>query len=301
MSIQPEEACPETCRAGVGTNGSKRTIHRGRRLVAIVASAIVGGYVAICVGLFLAQRRLIYFPPAGYGTTPRDLGLAYEDLTLTTEDGVGLAAWLVLRDGARATVLFCHGNADNMSDLCTSVRALHQLGYSVLLFDYRGYGRSRGQPSEVGLYRDAEAAWRYLTEVRGLPANRIVIAGRSLGGAVAIDLAARHAPAALVVECTFASLVDIGQRQYPLLPVGWLCRDRFESIKKIPKVSCPKLFLQGTADELIPLEDARRLFAAAAEPKQLIETPGQHNNAGFEYSSDYTRRLAEWLGAALSE
>lgn len=300
MPVQPQETGP-TAVPGDGGKGTKRPAHRVRRFIIIIAVAIVAGYIAVCLGLFLAQRHVIYFPPTGYRLTPGDVGLRYEDLTLTSDDGLALAAWQVPRDGARTTVLFCHGNAENMSDLCSSLKTLHQLGHSVLIFDYRGYGRSTGEPSEAGLYRDAEAAWRYLTEVQGLPPDRIVLLGRSLGGAVAIDLAARHPPAALVVECTFASLVDIGQRQYPLLPVNWLCRDRFESIRKIPQVSCPKLFLHGTADELIPLEDARRLFAAAPEPKQFIETPGQHNDAGFEYSSHYTRLLAEWLAAAVGE
>jgi fermentation-respiration switch protein FrsA (DUF1100 family) len=181
------------------------------------------------------------------------------------------------------------------------VRALHQLGCSVLVLDYRGYGRSTGEPTEAGLYRDAEAAWRYLTEVRGVPPKQIVLMGRSLGGAVVIDLAARLTPGALVVECTFPSLVDIARRLYPYLPVGLLCRDRFESLKEIPQVRCPTLFFHGTYDGLVPLEDARRLFAAAPEPKQFIETPGHHNSAGFEYSEDYERQFGEWLATALGD
>jgi fermentation-respiration switch protein FrsA (DUF1100 family) len=109
-----------------------------------------------------------------------------------------------------------------------------------------------------------------------------------------------HPPAALVVESTFTSLAEIGQREYPLLPVGLLCRHRYDSIRKVPHITCPKLFLHGAADELVPIENARRLFTAAAEPKEFIETPGGHNDGGFEYDWEYTRKLTDWLEQALS-
>lgn len=287
--------------SGSDTGPTKQPAFRVRRLATILAIALAAGYLAVCVGLFLAQRHLIYFPSPHYGSTPGDVGLPYEDFTLTTDDGIALAAWYVPGERARPTILFCHGNGGNMSDLCSALKSLHRLGYSALIFDYRGYGRSAGQPSEAGLYRDAEAAWHHLVQVRGAPPSQIVLMGRSLGGPVAIDLAARHTPAALVVECTFASLVDIGQREYPLLPVSLLCRDRFESIRKLPQVTCPKLFLHGTSDELIPLEEARRLFAAAPEPKRFVETPGGHNDAGFEYNPEYVRLLGDWLESSLGK
>ncbi len=299
---QPQESKPQADTST--TLGAARKLPKSfrrwlRRLVIIIAVTIVAAYIAICAVMFVNQRRLIYYPRAAYNRTPADVGLSYEDVTLTTDDGVTLAAWYVPCEPARATVLHCHGNAENISHICSSVQALHQLGCSVLVLDYRGYGRSTGKPTEDGLYRDAEAAWRYLTEVRGVPPKRIVLMGRSLGGAVVIDLATRHTPGALVVECTFPSVVDIARRLYPYLPVGLLCRDRFDSLKKVPQVRCPKLFFHGTYDGLVPLEDARRLFAAAPEPKHFIETPGHHNSAGFEYSEDYERQFGEWLASAL--
>ena len=274
----------------------KRT---ARRLLAIVFGTVVFTYIAVCVVIFAAQDRLIYYPSRDYRITPADLGLPYDDLTLTTADGVAIAAWYVPHPAARATALFCHGNAENLADLCQAIKSLHRLRCNVLAFDYRGYGRSTGKPSERGTYVDADAAWRYLVETRGTLPQQIVIIGRSLGGAVAIDLAARHTPGALVLESTFTSLVDIGQREYPLLPVGLLCRNRCESIKKVPAITCPKLFFRGTRDELIPLDNARRLFAAAAEPKEAIETPGGHNDGGFEYNAATLHQLDTWLEAAV--
>jgi uncharacterized protein len=271
-----------------------------RRLLILILSTVAATYLAVCAVIYAIQDRLVYYPSPDYRITPRDVGLAYEDLTLTTADGVTIAAWYVPRPAARTTALFCHGNAENLADLCQTIKSLHRLRCNVLAFDYRGYGHSAGHPNEPGTYADADAAWRYLVETRGTPPAQIVIIGRSLGGAVAIDLAARHTPGALVLESTFTSLVDIGQREYPLLPVGLLCRNRYDSIKKVPAITCPKLFFRGTRDELIPPDNARRLFAAAAEPKEAIETPAGHSDAGFEYNAATLHQLDAWLDAALA-
>ncbi|MFH0983091.1 MAG: alpha/beta hydrolase [Planctomycetota bacterium] len=251
------------------------------------------------MAIFSLQAQLIYFPDREYWTTPESLGLGVEDLTLTTADGLSLAAWYLPHNEAKGTVLFCHGNAGNLANRVDSLKTLHHLGYNVLIFDYRGYGRSEGKPSEAGLYHDAEAAWRHLDVVRSEPPERIILFGESLGGAVAIDLAARHRPAALVVQSSFTSLIDIGKLQYPYLPVGLLCTHRYDSIKKVPNITCPKLFIHGAADELVPIENGRRLYEAAAEPKTFLLTPGGHNDGGFEYDLEYTRKLGDWLDRAL--
>ncbi len=266
------------------------------RLARLALGTILAAYVLICVAIFFFQGHLVYFPTRDYPATPTDtVGLPFEDVTLTTEDGLSLAAWYVPHREAKGTVLFCHGNAGNMAGRCQTLKSFHRLGYAVLIFDYRGYGRSTGTPDEEGLYRDAEAAWRYLTEARGETPERIVLFGRSLGSAVAIELATRHRPGALVVEAAFGSLVDVGQRQYPFLPVRLLSTHRYESIKKVTHIDCPKLFLHGTDDELVPLALARRLYEVAAPPKAFIETPGGHNDSGFEYSPEYTGRMGSWL------
>jgi fermentation-respiration switch protein FrsA (DUF1100 family) len=175
------------------------------------------------------------------------------------------------------------------------------LRFSVLIFDYRGYGSSEGSPSEQGTCRDAEAAWRFVTEEKGESPGRVIIFGRSLGGGIAVDLAARHEPAALVVESTFTSIVDVGRLHYPLLPVGLLCRYRYESIDKVSHIKCPKLFFHGSGDELISIEIGRRLYAAAAEPKRFIETPGGHNDAGFLYNESYGKMFEVFLDDLLAD
>jgi len=287
-------------------SGNARTlVHRNvnaskRYLVRIVVVAVCA-YMGVCVVVGLLQARLIYFPTRGYAATPGDVGLTFEDLTLKTADGVNIAAWYVPCEAARGTLIFAHGNGGNIADRLHAVKLLHGMGVNVLIFDYRGYGRSEGRPTEDGTYQDAEAAWRYLTETRGEPPERIVLFGESLGGAVAIELARRHRPGALVVESTFTSLVDVGRLHYPLLPVRWLLTYRYESIKKVSDITCPKLFIHGRDDTLVPMANARKLFEAAAEPKQFLETPGDHNEAGFTYSPEYTQRLAAFLDKALLE
>jgi fermentation-respiration switch protein FrsA (DUF1100 family) len=268
---------------------------RVKRLAAIVLLT----YLGVCVLVALLQSRLIYFPTRGYPVTPADVGLTFEDLTLTTNDGISIAAWYVPHPEAKGTILFCHGNAGNISDRLHSIKVLQAMGMNVLIFDYRGYGRSTGRPSERGTYEDADAAWRYLTETRGQPPDRIVPFGRSLGGAVAIDLAKHHAPAALVVESTFTNLVDVGRLHYPLLPVRLLLSYRYDSVDKVPLIACPKLFFHGEDDSLIPIENGRKLFDAAADPKQFVTTPGDHNESGFTYSTEFTNRLEAFLETVL--
>jgi len=289
--------------AGSGVDGcSQRDARRRfgwatrvRRLVIVVVLA----YLGVCVLARLLQSWLMYFPTRGYPTTPSDLGLDFEDLTLKTGDGVSIAAWFVPHADPKGTVIFCHGNAGNISDRLDSVKLLHNMGVNVLIFDYRGYGRSEGRPSEQGTYKDAEAAWRYLVDTRGELPQQVVLFGRSLGGAVAIDLAKRHHPGALVVESTFTSAVDVGRLHYPLLPVRLLLSYRYDSISKVPHITCPKLFLHGRDDTLIPFDNGLKLFEAAAGPKQFIETPGGHNEGGFTYSREYTDRLERFLSDAL--
>jgi fermentation-respiration switch protein FrsA (DUF1100 family) len=270
--------------------------HRIRRVLITVAAT----YIAVCVLLFLFQSHLIYFPTRGeYDTTPADIGLEYEDLILGTADGRSIAAWYVGRAGAKGSVIFCHGNAGNMADRLYDIKLLTSQGYNVLIFDYAGYGRSEGRPTERATYEDAEAVWRYLVEVRGESPQRVVLFGRSLGGAVAIELAQRHAPAALVVESTFTRLADVGQTHYPLLPVRLLLRHDYDSISKVPGLLCPKLFLHGTDDELIPIDQARRLFLRASPPKEFIETPGGHITGGFTYDAAHMSRFTDFVDAAL--
>jgi uncharacterized protein len=266
----------------------------------LIGSAVLL-YLAIVALLWFAESRLIYFPGSERRLTlpPAALQLPIERAELTTEDGVKLVGWVMPAAASTSGfwLLVCHGNAGNLSqfDRPAHYAALRQLGLNLFAFDYRGYGESGGMPSEYGLYRDADAAYRYLREERGVPAERIIAFGHSLGSAVAIDLASRVHTAGLIVEGGLVSVAQRGQELYPFIPVRWIARTRFSSIDKIPKVTAPKLFLHAVADEVIPLSHGRRLFQAAAEPKTLVELAGTHSDAFAVDSVRYFGSIADFM------
>ena len=267
-----------------------------------IAAAV---YVGLCILLFFRQPRMVYFPLARVMQKPSDIGLAYESAALMTADNVRLAGWYVPCAGTRGTVLMCHGNGGNIGDRLHPIGLFHELGLNVLIFDYRGYGESAGKPSETGTYRDACAAWQYLTEKRNTPPDKIVVFGRSLGGAVAAGLAecSAHAeqvaPAALILEATFTSIPDMGVRLYPWLPIRLLCRYRYNTLARLERIHCPVLIAHSRDDEMIPFAHGQKLFAAARDPKTFCELTGDHNEGEVLTAPAYRRALDAFLTARL--
>jgi hypothetical protein len=257
----------------------------------IAALLIVAGGLIV-----LFETRLIYFPSRGHAVTPGALGLAFEELSLTAEDGVQIHGWyLPLRD-ARATVLVSHGNAGNIADrLDRALLFQARLRTSVLLYDYRGYGKSEGSPDEAGTYRDARAAYRYLVERKRLDPKRLVLFGESLGSAVALELALAEPAAALVLESPFASVPEMA-RTTMLAPLAPFVRTRYDNLGKIGRLRMPLFVLHGERDEVVPFAQGRRLFDAAPEPKRFFAIRGAHHNdtylAGGE---EYWQALADFL------
>jgi fermentation-respiration switch protein FrsA (DUF1100 family) len=255
-------------------------------------------WCAFALYLFLMQPRLLYYPEIPGReliATPADIGLDYETVRLTTSDGLGLVGWFVPYPRARATLLFLHGNAGNISHRLDSIRLFHQLGLAVFIIDYRGYGESGGRPSEDGTYRDATAAWEYLVGQRHLTPGEIVIFGRSLGGAVAADLAGRTQPAAVFLESTFVSVPDLAAKLYPWLPVRWLSRYRYDTGAKLASIPAPLLIAHSPDDEIIPYAQGRRLFELAREPKQFLKLRGGHNGGFLVDREAYARAVDVFL------
>jgi len=256
-------------------------------------------YLALCVVVYLTQARLVYFPGPPPRATPADLGLEYRELALTSSDGVELHGWFIPAVAARGAVLVSHGNAGSIELRLELARAFHELGASVLLYDYRGYGKSSGRPDEEGTYRDAEAAYAHLTVVEGLPSERIVLYGESLGTGVTIELARRHPCAAVIAESAFTSLPDVGAKAYPYLPVHLLARYRYDNLAKIAGLGAPLLLIHSPTDEIVPVEHARQLFEEAREPKQLLLTEGGHNDGGFQQRAEWRAEVGRFLERVL--
>lgn len=238
--------------------------------------------VLLLLALFwLTQRRLIYFPLADRLPQAASLLPAASEVSFETEDAVQLGGWLLppAGDPAGLTVLVFNGNAGNRADRAALAAGLALRGFSVLLFDYRGYGGNPGSPSEVGLLRDARAALAYLEQRPEHRSDRIVYFGESLGAAVAVGLAVERPPAALVLRSPFSSLVEVGKFHYPYLPVRWVLRDRFPSIDSIRRVGSPLLVVAGREDRVVPFEQSRALFeAAGSRDKRFVAIDGADHN-----------------------
>lgn len=264
--------------------------------------AILGaGYLTVLLWVLVFQDRLVYHPARELVVTPAARGWAYEDLRLRAADGVTIDAWVLPLAGARGWVLFCHGNAGNISHRLETIEIFRGLGLSVLLFDYRGFGASEGQPSEEGTYRDAAAAWDHLTQTLGVDPGRIVVWGRSLGGAVAAELAAGKPCAGLVLESTFADIRSLGARLYPYLPIRLLSRYRYETARNASRARCPVMVIHSPEDELIASSHADEIFEVAPDPKRLLAIRGNHNN-GFLLSGEvYTGAVDAFLGDILGK
>ena len=262
-----------------------------------VLLVVAAAYALLVLTVYLMQGSMLYLanmPGRAIVTTPRELGLEFEDVTLETDDGVRLHGWFIPGASTR-TLLFFHGNAGNISHRLDSIRQFHDLGLSVFIIDYRGYGRSEGRTTEQGVYRDADAAWRYLVENRGIRADDIVVFGRSLGASIAAHLAARQQPAALVVESAFTSVPDVAQEIYPWLPVRWLSRLRHATRDEIRNVDCPVLVIHSRDDEIIPFHHGEAIYAAAKEPRMLLVIRGTHNDAFLRDEARYLDGLRNFL------
>ena len=224
----------------------------------------------------------IYRPTKEWTATGADLGRPFEDVYFTASDGVRLNAWFfpAAADSPRApfAVLICHGNGGNISHRLNLCQALLRTGVSVLVFDYRGYGRSGGKLSEEGTYRDAQAAWQWLRQ-RGFAAEKIIALGESLGGGIASELALRETVGGLVLQSTFTNIADLGAEFFPWLPVRWLNTIKYDTLKKLPRVRVPVLVMHSRHDELIRFHHAEKNFAAANQPKLFWETNGGHNHS----------------------
>ncbi len=243
---------------------------------------------------YLFQDRILFPATRELDRDPNTFDWRYDEVLLPVgEDWTH--GWFVPLENARGVVLFSHGNAGNLADRLESIGSLRSLGFSVMAYDYGGYGKSTGKPSEARLYADIRAVWRYLTEERDFSPRDIVLFGRSLGGGPTADLAAEVRPAAVVLESTFTSVPDVANDIFRLLPLGWVVRHHFDNKTKVPLIESPLMIVHSPDDTLIPCKHGRALFERAGEPKRFLELRGDHND-GFVLSAPvYTQGLESFL------
>jgi fermentation-respiration switch protein FrsA (DUF1100 family) len=240
------------------------------------------------------ENKSLFFPLSEIEVTPKSVKLPYVDASLKTKDGVLLNGWYLPFKNSKFTILFCHGNAGNIGNRVEKIEMLYKLGLSVFIFDYRGYGKSEGRPSEEGLYLDTEAAYDYLTKDLGIVPLNVVLYGESLGCATAVYLASERKVGAVILEGGFSSVRDVARKYYPFIP-SFIISDKFNSLSRIGKIEVPKLFIHGKDDEIIPFKLAVKLFDLAPQPKRFLELVGWHNTVFLDSKEKYLSSVSSFL------
>lgn len=239
---------------------------------------------------YFQQPGMLFYPYKELDGDPSDWNLNYENVAITTPDDIQLHGWFLPNNKSKQVILFFHGNGGNISHRGDSLKIFHEIGLNVLIIDYRGYGLSEGELSEKGMYLDAMAAWNYLL-ARGYKANDIIIFGRSLGGAIATQLASQVKPVALILESTFTSVRDMASRVMPILSRLVYLRFAFDTESRIREVYVPVLVLHSQDDEIILYDLGKKVFAAANAPKYFYELQGGHNDGFVKSMPGYQQML----------
>ena len=254
---------------------------------------LVIGIALIVIYLKYIEQRTLFYPMKEIEYLPSRMGLQYEDVFFETCDNIQLNGWFLASPNSRYTVIFCHGNAGNISHRIEKIKFFHDLGCNTFIFDYRGFGKSKGRPYENGLYLDVQGAYDYLLS-RNINPEQLIGYGESIGGAVIIDLAAKYKLKALIVDSTITCAKDMAKIAYPFLPY-WVFSSRLDSLSKIKSVTVPKLMIHSVNDEIVPFKLGRKLFEAAPEPKEFLEIRGGHNSNFFESETLLKEKVASFL------
>ena len=266
--------------------------------VTLAAGFILGLVVVAIVFWSQLEKRYVFFPTSAIERTPGDVGIEYEEVFFTTSDGVTLHGWYLPGTGD-VTWLWFHGNGGNISHRVEELALFrHLLGVNQFIFDYRGFGRSPGTPSENGTYQDSKAALNYLLSRSDLAPAKIVYFGRSLGSAVAVELASRKEPLALVLVAPFSSISDMAKVAFPFTPFHMFVRGRYDSVARIRSIHRPLLIMHGDQDTTVPLSQGKKLFEAANQPKRFQLLPGAaHNDTYIAGGGSYWDTLGEFLAS----
>jgi pimeloyl-ACP methyl ester carboxylesterase len=271
-------------------------VHVKEAMVSLLIYTVVG-VLMLNVFMYFQQPQMIFFPMDDLHQTPANWGLDYEDAVFETEDGVRLHGWFLPKPEAEQVLLFFHGNAGNISHRRESIEIFHRLGLNILIMDYRGYGKSEGKPHEQGFYKDAKAAWRYLTVEKGFEPRNVIIFGRSLGGAVASRLAADVPARGLILESTMSSAKEFAREVFSVLSRLVVIRYDFNTVQNIQRVHYPVLVLHSPDDEIMPFHLGQKVYQSANQPKQFVRMRGDHNNGFYLSQPEYEQAIGDWLAS----
>ena len=264
-----------------------------------IVSFFIVLYIAYCGLLYFFQDRIMFAPTGELAVKPEDTALDIENEFIATENGEKINGWYMPAvenaEFSDKYVLFFHGNGGNMSHRVSTMALLGDVGINVLMIDYRGYGLSEGKVTESNLYEDARAAYQWLLKTKSAPADKIFLFGRSLGGAIAVDLATKVDCAGVIVESSFTSAADMGRARFPLVPVSALLRFRFDTIEKIDKVASPLLITHSPDDDLVPYKMGRRLYGRAKSTKEFLDLRGGHNELFYLETPEYISALRRFF------
>jgi len=265
-------------------------------LVSKILILVALGYLALCVGAFLLQKKLIFFPARGPVSDPSDLGIAARKVSIPVNGSVTLSAWWAGQGNSPYTLIWCHGNAGNIEDCAEEFQDFIRAGIKMILFDYRGYGESTGSPSARGIEEDALAVYDFLVS-QGVEAETIVPYGRSIGSGAATHLACLRAVAGLILVQPFTSTLKMGRAAYPFLPERWILKENLDNEANLARYQGPLLVLHGDRDEIVPFFMGRSLYESAASPmKRFVPLEGgDHNHIGSTHKEEIIRSVKEWL------
>ncbi len=265
------------------------------KILSVVVSSALLIYAAICVFMFFFQKHLIHIPYEQLVGDPLSQGMEFEDLYLTTPDNARLHAWYIPNSNSDYTFWIFTGNAGNKSYMLDAVQLIYDLGYSVFIYDYRGYGPSKGKLTEQTQYEDAEFLWNYLTQTRNIPPNKIVLHGRSLGTAMASWVATKSEPAALILESGFTSITDMSKHIYGWLPIDLLLRWKYDNLERVTQYFGPTLLIHSPDDEIVPYHHSVRLFEASPGTKQILDLSGTHLEGFMDNKEIYTDGITRFM------
>jgi fermentation-respiration switch protein FrsA (DUF1100 family) len=264
-------------------------------MLGVLGTLVVGGYAAVCGLVYKHQDSLLYFPEDYMGSDPASAQLDFEEFSIEVAPDVTVTGWIVEKDPSAPWILQFHGNAGNISNRVPHLKLFSELGFNGVLFDYRGYGKSTGTPSEDGLVEDGLAVVKYLKEEKGVDRKFLIYWGESLGGAVAAAVAVKEEPRALILKSTFTSVPDLASETYPFLPVRYLSKTQFDTKNLVPNFLFPKLVVHGHADRLVPFHHGQRLFQLSLEPKTFLKVDRGHNASPLELGDEFKQTVQKFV------